>query len=139
MSLYTLDTDTLSLYKHGHEGISARIRAVERSQLAVTVISIEEQLSGWYKMLRRARQAPEPADAYGRLAKSVEVLSGLKILSFTEAAIGRYEHLVEMKLNIGKMDLRLGAIALEHGGIVVTPNVRDFQRIPNLSVENWVD
>jgi tRNA(fMet)-specific endonuclease VapC len=139
MSLYILDTDTLSLYQHGHEGISARIRSVERSQLAVTVIRIEEQLSGWYKMLRRARQAPELADAYGRLTKSVEVLSGLKILSFTEAAIERYEQLVKMKLNIGKMDVRVAAIALEQGGIVITRNLRDFQQIPNLPVGNWVE
>jgi tRNA(fMet)-specific endonuclease VapC len=42
-----------------------------------------------------------------------------------------------MKLNAGKMDLRIGAIALEHGAIVVTRNLRDFQRIPNLTAEDW--
>jgi tRNA(fMet)-specific endonuclease VapC len=42
-----------------------------------------------------------------------------------------------MKLNIGKMDLRIAAITLEIGGTVVTRNLRDFQRIPNLRVENW--
>jgi tRNA(fMet)-specific endonuclease VapC len=35
------------------------------------------------------------------------------------------------------MDLRIAAITLENAGILITRNLRDFQRIPNLSVENW--
>jgi tRNA(fMet)-specific endonuclease VapC len=42
-----------------------------------------------------------------------------------------------MKLNVGRMDLRIGAIALEHGATVVTRNLRDFRRIPNLTAEDW--
>jgi tRNA(fMet)-specific endonuclease VapC len=41
------------------------------------------------------------------------------------------------KLNVRKMDLCIAAIALEHQAIVVTRNVRDFQRVPNLVVEDW--
>jgi len=35
------------------------------------------------------------------------------------------------------MDLSIAAIALEHQAIVVTRNVRDFQRVPNLVVVDW--
>ncbi len=42
-----------------------------------------------------------------------------------------------MRLNVGKMDLKIAAIALEHGCIVVTRNERDFRRVPGLVVENW--
>ena len=42
-----------------------------------------------------------------------------------------------MKLNIRKPDLRIAAITQEVGGTLVTPNLRDFQRIPNLPLENW--
>jgi tRNA(fMet)-specific endonuclease VapC len=61
----------------------------------------------------------------------------MQILSFTEPAIARYEQLKAMKLNVAKMDLRIAAIALEAGGTLVTRNLRDFQRIPNLPMENW--
>jgi tRNA(fMet)-specific endonuclease VapC len=42
-----------------------------------------------------------------------------------------------MRLNVGVKDLRIAAITLEHGGILVTRNVSDFQRIPNLTIANW--
>jgi tRNA(fMet)-specific endonuclease VapC len=35
------------------------------------------------------------------------------------------------------MDLCIAAIVLEHQAIVVTRNVRDFGRVPNLVVEDW--
>jgi len=35
------------------------------------------------------------------------------------------------------MDLCIAAIALELQAIVVTRNLRDFQRVPNLVVEDW--
>ena len=47
------------------------------------------------------------------------------------------DRLRKSKLNVGPMDLRIAAIALEEGGIVVTRNVRDFGRVPNLAVEDW--
>jgi predicted nucleic acid-binding protein len=53
------------------------------------------------------------------------------------AAIARYEVLRRMKLNVRKTDLRIASIVLEAGDKLVTRNVRDFERIPGLIVENW--
>ena len=69
----------------------------------------------------------------------MRVLSGLPIVTFSEAAIARYNALLAMKLNVGKMDLRIAAIALEEGATVVTRNLRDFQRVPELLCVNWAD
>ena len=60
-----------------------------------------------------------------------------QFLSFPVPAIHRFNALVKLKLNVGKMDLRIAAIALEHGATVVTRNVRDFGRVPNLTIEDW--
>lgn len=77
------------------------------------------------------------ARAYQALADTAKALSGLAILSFTESAIIRYEGLKKLKISISKADLRIAAITLENGGTLVTRDLRDFQQISNLHLENW--
>jgi tRNA(fMet)-specific endonuclease VapC len=38
---------------------------------------------------------------------------------------------------IGAYDLLIAATALTHNHIIVTSNLREFQRIPTLQIENW--
>lgn len=90
-------------------------------------------------MLRQSKSDVHLAYTYQRLTDSVRSLSGFHILTFSEPAIARYNELLAMKLNVGKMDLRIAAIALEEGATVVTRNLRDFQRVPELVCENWAD
>jgi tRNA(fMet)-specific endonuclease VapC len=137
VSLYVLDTDTLTLLQRGNPGVLRRVGEHPPDELAITVITVEEQLSGWYGLLRKARGRRQLAGAYQQLADSVRDLSSLRVLSFTEAAIARYEHLKTLKLNVGTMDLRIAASVLEHDGVLVTRNLRDFQRVPGLKTEDW--
>jgi tRNA(fMet)-specific endonuclease VapC len=137
MSLHVLDTDTLSLLQERHASVLVRVAACAPDDLAITVVSVEEQLSGWYRRLRRAKKPEELAKVYDRLTDAVRSLSRLPILSFSAAAIRRAKALQASKLNVRKMDLCIAAIALEHQAVVVTRNVRDFQRVPNLVVEDW--
>jgi len=135
MSLYVLDTDIFTLLLHKHPVVYQRVAACKPSDLAVTVITVEEQVLGWVGRLRRVRSAKEKARAYHDMAAAVASLGTLPILSFSEQAIASHEALVKLKLNVGKMDL--AAITLEHGGTLVSRNLRDFQRVPGLTVEDW--
>ncbi|MGH3885125.1 MAG: VapC toxin family PIN domain ribonuclease, partial [Pseudonocardiaceae bacterium] len=40
---------------------------------------------------------------------------------------------------LAEPDLRIASIALSRDLILVTRNVRHFQRVPELTVENWID
>ena len=137
MTLFVLDTDALSLYQRGDPAIVSRVQKHHPEEMAVTVITVEEQLSGWYALLRRARRPQDLAGVYDRLAANVRFLGRLQVLSFSLPAITRYEELQAQKLNVGKMDLRIAAIALEYGAILITRNRRDFERVPGLAIEDW--
>jgi tRNA(fMet)-specific endonuclease VapC len=137
MSLFLLDTDTLSLLQHNHPQVVQHVASVPPTDMAITIITVEEQLTGWYSALRKARQPDEIARVYLRLTNAIRSFMGLPILTFTESAVNRYLTLVGLRLNIGKMDLRIAAIALEHGATVVTRNTRDFGRVPHLTVVDW--
>lgn len=132
-----LDTDTLTLYQRGHPAVSRRVTPRSPAEVSVAVISVEEQLTGWYTRLRKAKKPPELAAVYERFALAVRFLSSFAIVSFTEPAIVRYESLRKTHRGIGKNDLRIAAIALETGMTVVTRNLRHFRQIPGLAVEDW--
>ncbi len=59
------------------------------------------------------------------------------VLSFPETAILRFEQLRSLRLNVGLMDLRIAAIALENSLTIVTRNQRDFGRVPGLAIVDW--
>jgi tRNA(fMet)-specific endonuclease VapC len=137
MSLFVLDTDILTLYREGHPVVCRHVGAHLPQELAITVISVEEQLSGWYTVLRRAKTADDLERVYQEIADTVTFFSRIQIISFTKAAIARYEQLKAMKLNVSKTDLRIAAIVQETGSTLVTRNTRDFRRIPHLVFEDW--
>jgi len=64
MSLHVLDTNTLVLFQEGHGEVCRRVLSHPIDELATTAITVEEQLSGWYTLLRRAKDA-------GQLAQSL--------------------------------------------------------------------
>ena len=36
------------------------------------------------------------------------------------------------------MDLKIASIALANGVLLLSANLRDFEQVPNLRVENWL-
>ena len=137
MSLYALDTDILSLLQLDNLVVAKRVLQHSPDELAVTIISVEEQVRAWFTLCRRAKNRTEVAYAYERFTRAVSSLAVMSILSFTESAIDRFESLRRMKLGVKANDLRIAAIALENSATVVTRNRSDFERIPGLRIEDW--
>ncbi len=137
MSLYVLDTDHLTLYRYGHVEVTAHVEATPADQLAVTIISLEEQLRAWYTQVRRARDADRLARAYEGLFQVAETARFVRVLPFTRAAVDRYLDLRRQLPLLGKMDLSIAAIVSECGGVLVTRNLQDFEQVPNLKLEDW--
>ena len=47
MSLFVLDTDILTLFQRNHATVTARISEHSADRIAISVVTVEEQLSGW--------------------------------------------------------------------------------------------
>jgi tRNA(fMet)-specific endonuclease VapC len=105
MTLFVLDTDILTLFQQGHVLVRAQIASHKPEDIAVTVLSVEEQLSGWYTYLRKAKDIDKLAWAYQRLTDTATSLAAFKILTFDEPSIRRYDSLRIRKLPVRKMDL----------------------------------
>ena len=137
MSLFMLDTDILTLFQQGHSIVRQHVVACQISDLAITVLSVEEQLSGWYTYIRQAKQIDKLALGYERLAQNIRSLNAFQIVSFAEPSIRRYESLRKLNLNVRKTDLRIAAVVLEKNAILVTRNARDFKQVPGLTFVDW--
>jgi tRNA(fMet)-specific endonuclease VapC len=135
--LYVLDTDTFSLYLRGDPKVLGRVISHAASDLAISIISVEELWSGWWTATRQAKHAAQAAHAYDRLTATINELKNWSVVSFPDPAIVRYQTLNRQRLNVRGNDLKIAAIALELAATVVTRNSRDFSRVAGLSQEDW--
>lgn len=136
MIRFVLDTDTLTLFERRHALVVAAVTA-NASETVLTTPTIEEQFGGWFAQLRKVKTPADQARISQNIAATAELLSAFHILPMTEPSIARFDGLVKLKLNIGRMDLRIAAIALEVQATVVSRNLRDFGRVPGLTVVDW--
>jgi tRNA(fMet)-specific endonuclease VapC len=137
VSLWILDTDHLSLLQRGHSIVRKRLNTTRAEQIAITIISAEEQIRGRLKIIRQAKSSSELVLPYQRLRDLLEDFSTINLLDFTSDASIIYDELVRQKIRIGTQDLRIAAIALAAKGIMVTRNRRDFEKVPMLQLEDW--
>jgi tRNA(fMet)-specific endonuclease VapC len=137
LNRHILDTDILTLFQFGHPKVVQNAQAYSPAQLAVSVITIDEVLTGWYTKVRHAKTPPQIARAFGQLTTAVSFLSGVQIQTFTEAAVLRYQGLRSTFRRLNKNDLRIAAIVLECNDTLVTRNTSDFQQIPGLTIVDW--
>jgi tRNA(fMet)-specific endonuclease VapC len=72
MSLYVLDTDTLTLWLRGQARVCERVAAQDPADLCTSIVTIEEILRGWYTQIRRAKKDDQIARAYAALQQEHE-------------------------------------------------------------------
>jgi tRNA(fMet)-specific endonuclease VapC len=139
--MWLLDTDHISLLLREDPQVKDRLMQ-NVQQTAVSIISLQEVFNGWIGSLN---QSPEDRARtiykYHQLWLANEFFKTLPVLEFNEPAYSQYTKLAAQNPSLRKkrlrQDLKIAAIALVNGAVVVTRNHRDFGLVPGLSIEDW--
>jgi tRNA(fMet)-specific endonuclease VapC len=138
-----LDSDHVSVLRYpeskGHNALRARMIASEDQDFGVPVVSVEEQMRGWLALINRLRDIHQQIPAYERLASLFTFFSDWQIIPLDQSAADTFNRLRRERIRIGTQDLKIASIALAQDGLLLSANLRDFQRVPDLRVENWLE
>ncbi|MDZ7963838.1 MAG: type II toxin-antitoxin system VapC family toxin [Nostoc sp. DedSLP03] len=138
--MYIFDTDHLSVLDRG--GVQAqrlmqRLANVSSTQVAVSIISYEEQMRGWLSYVAKAQTVEQQVEAYKQLRRQLANYCAIPILEFNEQAAQEFQRLRKTYLRLGTMDLKIASVALVNQAVVLTRNSSDFGQIAGLSIEDW--
>ena len=135
--MYILDTDHATLYQQGHSVLGQRLATLLPSQLATTIVTYEEQVTGRLAVVRRTTPGSSRVQAYLWLQRTLDFFCRIPVLPLDEPASAVFQRLIALKLRVGTQDLQIASIALANGMTLLTRNRRDFQRVPGLVQEDW--
>ena len=129
---YLLDTNTLSDFiKHPTGKIFSKIQEVGEEKICTSIIvACELQFGAEKKNSVRLKQ---------RIALVFGLIPILPLMPNMEKDYAKIRTYLERQgTPIGGNDLLIATHGLSLGLTVVTANIREFSRIPNLKVENWL-
>ena len=134
MIQYMLDTNIcIYIIKKKPRAVIERFLSLEISEIGVSSITLSELMYGVSKSSK-----PEQ----NRMALA-QFMAPLEILPYGDAAAQHYGDvrvfLERQGRPIGALDMLIAAHALFVPCTLVTNNTREFVRVPDLKIENWVE
>jgi len=132
MLKYLLDTNIVIYVLKRRPKEVLEIFNTNASRMAISSITLSELIYG-------AEKSP---NVDKNLEAIEEFVSHLDVLPYEVKASQHYGQIkaaLEKKGEIiGENDIHIAAHAISQGLILVTNNLREFKRVPNLALENWV-
>jgi tRNA(fMet)-specific endonuclease VapC len=131
--MYLLDTDTIIFSLKGHDAVKKNLQQHFYDPIKICAITLMELYYGAYKSQK----------IESNLAKIKTLENSLEIIPLGKESVeifGIYKAKLEKEGNpLDDFDLILGACALSHNLVLVTNNVKHFQRIEGLKITNWTE
>ena len=130
---YLLDSNILIAATKGEPGaLLNRLAGMSSERLCLSAVVLAELLAG-----------AEKSQTPGANKAALDVITkGMETLTFDAndaAAYGRIRAALERKGHpIGPLDMLIAAQAVSRDLVLVTANLREFRRVPNLVCENWM-
>ena len=139
--MFLFDTDHMSILQIGEQPAQARIldrmRGLDMTDFFVSIISFQEQMTGWIGYLSKAKSIDEVIYAYDMHESVLNEYAAAQILPFDDRAGKEFLALKRVLRHVGVLDLRIAAVALVNDKTLFSRNVRDFVQVPGLRVEDW--
>ncbi|TDI37774.1 MAG: type II toxin-antitoxin system VapC family toxin [Acidobacteria bacterium] len=129
--MYVLDTNTVIYFFKGMGRVGERLLATPPTEVSLPAVVLYELEVGIAKSSSSKR----------RRAQLDQFLRTISILPFAReqarAAAEIRSRLERLGTPIGPLDTLIAGTTLQAGATLVTRNVEEFGRVPNLSTENW--
>ncbi len=139
--MFLLDTDYAGIIQRKTEPAFSRLKqrtsAHDLTDFYFPIVAFHEQVMGANLYISRARNLAGVVHGYHLMQEVLVHFRSAQVLPFDDPAADTFEQLRKQRIRIGTMDLRIASIALGNDLTVLTRNVRDFQQVPNLRVEDW--
>jgi tRNA(fMet)-specific endonuclease VapC len=140
--MIVLDTSYISLFQYpdasAASALQERLLASPDQDIVTTAITPEEQMRGWMNAIHRQSAVRLQVPFYDRLVGLFRFFTDWRILPFDDLSAGQFESLRAQRIRIGTMDLKIASIVLVHAALLLSTNLRDFERVPGLQVEDWL-
>jgi tRNA(fMet)-specific endonuclease VapC len=138
-----LDTDHVTILWYVEHprcvALKTRLQSVVGEMVATTVITPEEQMRGWLAEIGRSRDVAKQVRAYEKLADLFRFFSNWELTRFDIRAAQEFERFRRQRIRIATPDLKIACIAIVRDALLLSANLRDFQKVPGLRVENWLN
>ena len=127
-----LDTDIMSYFSAGNSVIGAKTKEALNygHQICLTCVNV-------YEILKGLRYNPNK----NKELFLTEFLKKVPVIYIEEADIQKaaeiYADLRKNGIIIGDADIFIASIVMTNGGKLITNNIRHYQNIKGLIVENW--
>jgi tRNA(fMet)-specific endonuclease VapC len=129
---YLLDTNICIHYFKGQFELKDKIEQIGFRKFAISEITLAELIFGAEKSQKRAQNIKVVED-FAEKITIIPIFDSIR-------TYGREKARLKSKGTIiSDLDLFIGATAIVNEMILVTRNVREFERMDNIKIENWID
>jgi tRNA(fMet)-specific endonuclease VapC len=138
-----LDSDHLSVLRyHNSERalkLVVRLDHAPEKPIATFIANVEEAMRGWLAAIAKERRIERQIMGYRELGELFTFFSAYTIALLNSNAAQLFNGFRKSGVKIGTMDLKAGCIALANNALFLTANRRDFEKVPGLRFENWLN
>jgi len=128
---YLLDTNICIHFFRGQFDLIDKIQEIDLQNCAISEITLAELAYG-------AENSPDPKknlkliDRFAEQVKILPIFNAINIYAKEKARLRKKGTMVS------DFDILIASTSIANGLIMVTENIKDFERISNIRIENWV-